>query len=835
MALTPDSRLGPYEILGLLGVGGMGEVYRARDPRIGREVAIKILPPRFSSDPEALRRFEQEARAAGVLNHPNVLAVYDVGSENGTHFVVSELLEGESLKERLDHGAIPKRKAVAYALEMLRGLAAAHEKGIVHRDLKPANIFITRDDRVKILDFGLAKLLEPAPEDPDATRAMGPATSPGLIMGSLGYMSPEQVRGADVDHRSDIFSIGVVIYEMLSGQQAFRGDSAVECMNAILKEDPAPLTDLPALDGVIRHCLEKTPALRFQSARDLAFALEAAGSTISSSTAVQPAAANAPAASRSIPWRPILAAVAMVALAVSAYRLGSSGNRPGPPQYHRLGLYHGEMLMGLVRHRFAPDGQTIVISGHHGITFTRIDNPAVRALDLHNYGLLSVSSTGDLALLKDGVVSSVPFSGGSPRPLVENALDADWSPDGRSLAVVRRTGTMTSVEYPAGRVIYHTPNSLGSPRVSPDGDSVAVFEFDAEKRSVVLLRAGQERKVLSSGWLYASRLAWSPDGKEIWFSAARSGNDYPIWSVDLRGRERMIERIPGRLYVEDISKDGRVLVEHDFARAGIAFRGPGDPMDRDLSWLDLSQLTALSPDGSQVLFSETGEAAGNRRLIYLRQTDGSDAVRLGEGLALGFSADGKSVIALTEDHQLSILPTGAGQPRSVAVPGRAYEAAAILPDGRILCWAQETGQGPRLYLRDSAGAWKPITAEFGDSRGSMQVILSPAGDRAAARSGGELLIFNPATNEVRPVPGLPAGAHLAGWTTDAQSIYYSQGMGDHLEISRFHLASQKSELWKRIDVPRALPIWAQVTPDGRSYAYVYQVTATDAFVISGLR
>ena len=427
MALPADSTLGPYEIVGLIGAGGMGEVYRARDPRIGREVAVKTLPPRFSQDPEALRRFEQEARAAGVLNHPNVLAVYDVGSENGTHYVVSELLEGESLKERLDHGAIPARKAIAYALEILRGLAAAHEKGIIHRDLKPANIFITRDDRVKILDFGLAKLLEPAPADPDATRAMGPATTPGLVMGSLGYMSPEQVRGTPTDHRSDIFSVGVVIYEMLSGEQAFRGDSAVECMNAILKDDPPPLNAQPALDGVIRHCLEKRPELRFQSARDLAFALEAAGNALSATSA----APSAPAArvARRVPWAGIAAAVAIAAVAGGAYYFGARGNRPGPPEYHRLGLYHGEALMSLVRHRFAPDGQTIVISGHHGVTFTRVDNPAVRSLDLHDYGVLSVSVNGDLALLKDGTISSVPFSGGAPRPLIDNAIDADWSPD----------------------------------------------------------------------------------------------------------------------------------------------------------------------------------------------------------------------------------------------------------------------------------------------------------------------------------------------------------------------------------------------------------------------
>jgi serine/threonine protein kinase len=812
----------------------MGEVYRARDPRIGREVAVKVLPARFASDPGALRRFEQEARAAGVLNHPNVLAVYDVGAENGTHYVVSELLEGESLRDRLDHGPIPPRKAIAYALEMLRGLAAAHEKGIVHRDIKPANIFITRDDRVKILDFGLAKLLEPAAADPDATRAMGPTTNPGLIMGSAGYMSPEQVKGIPTDHRSDIFSAGVVIYEMLSGQQAFRGDSAVECMNAILKEDPAPLLGMPALDGVIRHCLEKQPELRFQSARDLAFALEAAGSGMSSSASAVPASALAK-PPRRVPWKPIAAAVLFAGAIAAAYMLGARANRPTQPEYHRLGLYHGESLMGVVRHRFAPDGKTIVISGHHGITFTRVDNPAVRSLNLHDYSLLSVSSAGDLALLRDGVVSSVPFSGGAPRPLVENATDADWSPDGRSLAVIRRTGSTSVLEYPVGQVLYQTTNGLGSLRVSPRGDAVALFEFAAGNRSVVLLKAGAERRVLSTGWSFVSRLAWTPDGREIWFSAARSGSDFPIWAVDLSGHERLIDRVPGRLHVDDIAKDGHVLAELGFARAGIDFRGPADTADRDLSWLDASQLVAISADGSHVLFSESGEAAGDRPLVYLRDTSGADAIRLGEGAAIGFSPDGKSVLVRTPENQFGILPVGAGQPRIIAPPGRPYDAAAMLPDGRMLCWAQESGHGARIYVRNTAGVWKANPEEFADNRGSMQMVLSPGADRVAVRNGSHLLVFTAATGELRAIEHWPESGNIAGWTADGQSLYVSQAMGERLDIGRFSLATQKVEPWKRIDVPRAMPTWARVTPDGRSYAYVYQVTSTDAFVISGLR
>jgi serine/threonine protein kinase/Tol biopolymer transport system component len=282
MTLATGTRLGRYEIHSQLGAGGMGEVYLARDPKINRDVAIKVLPAAYSSDLERLRRFEQEVQATGKLNHPNILAVHDVETHDGAPYVVYELLEGETLRARLSGGALSARKAVDYALQIAHGLAAAHEKRIIHRDLKPENIFITHDGRVKILDFGLAKLTEPV-QNPEAqtdvlTRKVN--TEPGAVMGTVGYMSPEQVRGKSVDHRSDIFSLGVILYEMLSGKRAFHGDSAIETLNAILKEDPPDLSESstqinPSLEKVVMHCLEKSPEQRFQSARDVAFALEA--------------------------------------------------------------------------------------------------------------------------------------------------------------------------------------------------------------------------------------------------------------------------------------------------------------------------------------------------------------------------------------------------------------------------------------------------------------------------------------------------------------------------------------------------------------------------------
>ena len=285
-------RLGPYEIREKIGAGGMGEVYRAMDTRLGREVAVKVLPAGLSSDAERLRRFEQEARAAGLLNHPNILAIYDVGTHEGAPYVVSELLEGETLRARIGGTPLPPRKAIEYAVQAAQGLAAAHEKGLVHRDLKPENLFITQDGRVKILDFGLVKLTRPEPTGTALTNlpTTPVVTDPGAVVGTAGYMSPEQVRGRETDHRSDVFSFGAILYEMLTGRRAFRRDSAVETMNAVLKEDPPELLESnpnlpPGLDRVVRHCLEKNPAERFQSARDLAFDLEAIGESSGPSSA----------------------------------------------------------------------------------------------------------------------------------------------------------------------------------------------------------------------------------------------------------------------------------------------------------------------------------------------------------------------------------------------------------------------------------------------------------------------------------------------------------------------------------------------------------------------
>jgi serine/threonine protein kinase len=449
MALQPQSMLGPYQVTGLLGEGGMGAVYRARDTRLGRDVAIKVLTSVTFSDRERLQRFEQEARATGMLNHPNLLTVYDIGrDEEGNPFLVSEVLEGETLGSRLGRGPLSPRKAVDAALQMANGLAAAHEKGIVHRDLKPENIFLTRDGRLKILDFGIAKLT--APKGSDGPISEMTATEPGMVMGTVGYMSPEQVRGEPVDHRSDIFSLGTIVYEMLTGQRAFRRNSSIETLSAILKEDPPELTELlpnipPSLERLVRRCLEKDREQRFQSARDLAFNLEtlstmsSAGTLsgtarpLTSSSGAAPAsgagrtAAGAAAAPqmtsrsaaptlkhtavrpaltkpkrRTSPVLLVLLYVVSIAGAAYAGWLLSTRQRGAPvePQFHRMTFRRGDVRTA----RFSPDGETIVYSaaweGRLPETFiaTRRATEA-RPLGVPACEVLAVSKSTELAVL----------------------------------------------------------------------------------------------------------------------------------------------------------------------------------------------------------------------------------------------------------------------------------------------------------------------------------------------------------------------------------------------------------------------------------------------------
>ncbi|MGA7379983.1 MAG: serine/threonine-protein kinase, partial [Terriglobales bacterium] len=698
--LNSGTRLGPYEIVSPLGAGGMGEVYRARDARLSRDVAIKVLPAAFSRDPERLRRFEQEARATAALNHPNILAIFDIGTHEGSLYVVAELLEGETLRQRIQSGPVPARKATDYALQISRGLAAAHDQGITHRDLKPENVFLTKDGRIKILDFGLAKLTQPEKTTSGAdTPTLALQTEPGLVLGTVGYMSPEQVRGKNADPRSDIFSLGAILYEMVSGKRAFHGDTAADTMSSILKAEPPPLTETqpnvaPGLARIVEHCLEKDAANRFQSARDVAFALEAFSGSGSTSSAVPHLSTSARRHNL-----PLLASIcAGLLLATAAFFVARVTVPAGElPTFKQLTFPRGYMQTA----RFGPDGETIIYSAAWRgkpieLFSTRIEGGESRALGLPDSDLLGVSSSGELAVRLtprfysaysiSGTLARTMLSGGTPRP-VENDIEfADWSPDGKDIAVVRRVAGRTRLEFPVGRVLYETVGWIGNPRFSPKGDSIAFIDHVSlwgDPGFIAVIDLAGNKKVLTALFDSAKGLAWSPTGDEIWFTATPGGGARALRTVSLRGRERLIYRIPGILNLFDISRAGKVLLAKDDWRVGIIALPPGSSKEEDLSWADFSAIRDLSSDGKLLLFDESGEAGGLKGGIYLRQMDGSAPVRLSDGNSNSLSADSTWVMGLTgvDLNNLIFLPAGTGQAQIVNLGTMGYHWGNWLPNG----------------------------------------------------------------------------------------------------------------------------------------------------------
>jgi serine/threonine protein kinase/Tol biopolymer transport system component len=545
LRIAPGTKIGPYEIVGWLGAGGMGDVYRARDPRLNRDVAIKLIPETFAADTNRVRRFEQEARAAGQLNHPNILAVYDVGLHAGAPYIVSELLEGESLRSRLHAGALPSRRAIEYARQIAEGLAAAHERNIVHRDVKPDNLFLTNDGRVKILDFGIAKLTR-SRDDTAAHTGFPTETEAGMVVGTAGYMSPEQVRGEAVDPRSDIFSFGAVFYEMLSGRSAFTRETAPETMTAILKEDPPALRapDVSAsLARIVSRCLEKTREMRFQSARDLAFGLE-----VLSDTAATTVPAVAPTRR---PWRAALAAAMVVlslVVAVASW-LARNGTTPSidnllaKATFTPFTNFDGSELDAAI----SPDGRFVAFLSDR-------EGPFQLWLKQIGTGQFLNLTPGELDQRDNGPNRSVGFSadgseiwghggnrlrlrpltGGSPRAfLSEHAVNVAWSPDGT-------------------RLVYNT--------------------FDGDPLLVADRTGGNAREILAGIRGDHNHFpAWSTDGQWIYYThAIKSVSEFDVWRIPSSGGtpERLTEQSSDKRYVTPIDANTVLFVAPGQDRAG---------------------------------------------------------------------------------------------------------------------------------------------------------------------------------------------------------------------------------------------------------------------------
>jgi eukaryotic-like serine/threonine-protein kinase len=869
MTLSSGTKLGPYDIESMIGAGGMGEVYRARDARLNRTVAIKVLPSSFSTDGDRMQRFMQEARAAAALNHPNILSIYDIGEEQGSPYIVSELLEGQPLRDLLRSGAIPVRKAIDYALQTARGLAAAHDKGIVHRDLKPENIFITDDGRVKILDFGLAKLTRP-----DATSAGGDTltaqvnTEPGQVMGTVGYMSPEQVRGKATDHRSDMFALGSILYEMLSGKRAFHGETSADTMSSILKDEPPELSETarnvpPPLERIVRHSLEKNPSQRFQSAGDVAFALEALSDSSSTSRTGVPAAvadtgASAAQAARvETPKKSTMVWIAAaLALAAAAGPLGwwfGRQNAASIPDYQQITFRTGEIDNA----RFAPDG-TIVYGaswegGERQLYLSRTDEPGTRELGLKNADLLAISNKGELAVrlntmiypgfARVGTLARVPLSGGTPREVLDYVQDADFAADANTMAVVRYVpeNGHWRLEYPIGKVLLDGINWISHPKISPDGKWIAFADHenpggDDEGSLAVMDLEGHEKK-LASGYVSLEGIVWSRNGDEIWYTASTHGSATNPHAVTLKGKQRILANMPGGMWIED-QRDGKTLMVTHHERVGIRALAPGTKEEKDLGWFGWSIRRDMSRDGKKILFEEEGEGGGPNYMVFLRDTDGSPPVRIGEGLGVAISPDGKWVITKPKDKgMLSIVPTGAGESRQLTHDNVTYGTARFMLDGKhLIATGIEPGHGVRDYLVDVAtGDSKPITPE-----GVAGTLLSPdARSVAVFGADGKLAIWSLETSQAQPIPGMESKYYATSWTADGKSLYTasSQGRSGTVQVFKLDVATGKMTPWRTFGEGLAASEVAspQLINDGTAYSYIYIQVLSQAYVVTGLR
>ena len=860
MALAAGTKLGPYEILALLGAGGMGEVYRARDERLRRDVALKVLPASFTTDADRLRRFESEAHAASALNHPNIVTVHDIGKSNGTAYMAMELIDGASLRQMLASGALPEKKMLEVAVQIADGLAKAHSAGIVHRDLKPENVMVSRDGFVKLLDFGLAKPFTAPTEDGSAIPTMAGATQPGTVLGTVGYMSPEQASGRAVDYRSDQFSLGSILYEMATGQRAFQKPTGAETLSAIIREEPEPVARVnpraPApYRWIVERCLAKDPEDRYASTRDLARDLKSVREHVSEVTSSASGATAVAAPSRRRTVAPWIAAAALVLGAAGGALVERRMTKTEPPSFTQLTFRRGTLGSA----RFAPDGQTIMYSASWDgkpmeVFVSRLDTPESRPFGLSKAELLSVSPSGEMAVSVDRY-DSIPFNrtgtlarigmtgGGTPKEVLEDILWADWAPDGQNLAVVRQQGGKIRLEYPVGKVLYETAGWISHPRVSPRGDEVAFLDHALQGDDsgvVTLVDFSGKKRTISDSFESAQGLCWSSDGDEVLFSATSAGVNRALQAASRSGRVRLLARGTGSFTVQDVSKTGRLLLIADKSRKEMSALVPGSPKERDFSWLDWSLPKAISSDGQTMLFDETGVGGGLGYSVYVRKADGSPAVRLGPGVGADLSPDGRLALGVAGSgaaRRLVLYPIGVGEPRTLPPNDLRIDLISWLPDGRgFVLSGAEPDRGSRLWTQGIDDA-KPKAFS---PEGYRMNARSPDGRLVAAVGPDRRLYLYPiAGGEPTPIPGVVPGDVVGGWRQDGRSLFVRRRGEVPLRIMTLDLATGRKDLWKELmpadpaGVSTIAPVL--ITPDEKSYVYSYTRTLGDLYVVDGLK
>ena len=815
MGIETGQQLLHYRIVGKLGEGGMGAVWRAVDTTLDREVALKLLPAPFAQDPERLARFEREAKVLASLNHPNIATVHGlhaVPSDDGgpaLRFLTMELVAGEDLTERIARGPLPIDEALGFARQIANALAAAHASGVIHRDIKPANIRFTPRGEVKVLDFGLAKALDPATpaaiSDPSSSPTMtSTGTVAGLILGTAAYMSPEQARGHAVDRRADVWSFGCVLYEMLTGKQVFRGATVSDMLAAVLRADPdwealPPETPAP-IRRLLRRCLAKDPERRLHDVADARIEIDDAAS--------EPLVPAAPSIARRgpsrLPWV-LFALVSLVALAAlgRAWLRGESTAALPPLLRFEQKTFAREVIYNA---RFMPDGRTIVYSSalagnRPQIFLLQSGAMAPRSIAPVGTHLLSVSASGELAVLTDttylnhriheGTLGRMTIDG-SPRPLVEKVRDADWGPDGE-LAIVHRVAGKDRLEYPAGRLLYETTGYVSEPRVSADGSRIAFLDHPTgtvydDRGWVKVVDLEGKVETLTEEYPAIEGLAWVPGDERLLFTAAAIGSDlYQPLVVEGNGRRvSAVAGTSGDLMVVDVASDGRWLAIEMEMFYGIAVRPPGGGTDIDLSWLNQSFACSLSPDGETIVF--VSGRGGIDYSILTRRVDGSPITTVGPGDSEGFSPDGRWIAGrLFSTQQIVLYPTGAGETRPLERgPIESYDSAQWFPDSRsLLITANEPSSPLRSYRQPiDGGLPEPVTPE------GVYGTLSPRGDRILGRDSGMNWRLYPLDGGPPNVaPGLVPSDHVAAWSPDGAAVYVHGLGGVPLRLERVDLAT----------------------------------------------